>query len=349
MVSGVEDVLAAYAHAQAMVRDLEERIRDVLDDDEIASFADEIVRVVAARCEADRAEGSSSCESFVHGKGSIVMRRIGSFVDALPLGSMNDLVLPVLRQRLFPSGEGNRLPVGVAVLAECMAQVMLGAAGGSGAEANAGRESSCEIVEEFEREGCVPFLEAAIPRFDGGARAVLISSNDIMWTMREREAEAKKRLIDESCLACVIALPARLLPNSSLGICMLLFDKGRVSRNILMIDARDASVLSDDGVHRTLTEAGIRACVDTLDRWLSGDADYVDTPRYCRSVPPEAVLRKKHLLAPELFVSEAALSTLHDDGSSRACVNALHLLDERIDAAMGELYAALGALGVGGA
>ncbi|WP_139650583.1 HsdM family class I SAM-dependent methyltransferase [Raoultibacter phocaeensis] len=185
------------------------------------------------------------------------------------------------------------------------------------------------------------WIESAVSQIADGGRACLIMPNDVMWTVQPEESEIKRRFIETGSLECVVALPSRLMPGTSLGLCLLVLAKKRRDRSVLMVDAKDLICRTRQGSPRTMSDDGIRICSSAYDSWLAADGSYADKVGVCRSVAPESVVRKKFLLAPELYVSERFGEEQDGSGSVDTRLAALREIDARIESASSDLYDAV--------
>lgn len=70
-------------------------------------------------------------------------------------------------------------------------------------------------------------------------KAVILLPNGVLTTNNKSEATIKKQLIKENLLSAVITLPGDMFESTNIPTCLLLFDKHKKTRQVVIIDLRD--------------------------------------------------------------------------------------------------------------
>lgn len=119
----------------------------------------------------------------------------------------------------------------------------------------------------------------------------------------QAEGDIRRRLIDNNLLDAVIGLPSNLFTNTSIPVCILVFKKNRVNKDVLFIDAQKDFVKNKNKNKNVMTaeqvEKVIKAYKDRAEiaRYSSNisvstilDNDYnLNIPRYIDSFEPEEI------------------------------------------------------------
>lgn len=70
-------------------------------------------------------------------------------------------------------------------------------------------------------------------------RAVMIMPMSVLNTSNKTECDIKKLIIDSNLLSAVILCPNNMFESTQIPVCILVFDKGRETQRVQMIDARE--------------------------------------------------------------------------------------------------------------
>lgn len=80
------------------------------------------------------------------------------------------------------------------------------------------------------------FIQSALAETD---RCVFLLPNSVLSTNQVDEKAIKQAIVEDNYLVAVIQLPERMFESTSIPTCMLVFDKHKETRKILMIDLSD--------------------------------------------------------------------------------------------------------------
>ena len=128
-------------------------------------------------------------------------------------------------------------------------------------------------------------------------KAVILLPNGVLTSNNKSEAAIKKQLINENILSAVITLPGDMFESTNIPTCLLLFDKHKETKQIVMIDLInqcDEEVRHQRGqfggsshmkrvYHKTVSvipQAIMEKCVDVINNHKEADfAVWVDSER----------------------------------------------------------------------
>lgn len=122
--------------------------------------------------------------------------------------------------------------------------------------------------------------------------AALVTEGDLIRS--GREADIRRRLIEEGLIDAVIALPPGIYDGSAIGSSILMFSKERTSDRIQFIDARELFQKVRGGVR--LSEEGL----NTIDRLYAGQTD---EPGFSRCEPMNKVLDEDAVLTVQRYTA----------------------------------------------
>lgn len=117
----------------------------------------------------------------------------------------------------------------------------------------------------------------------------------------QAEGDIRRKLIEDNLLDAVIGLPANLFTNTSIPVCILVFKKNRVNKDILFIDAqkdfvknKNKNIMTDEQVEKVINAYKDRSDIDRYSSNISVstilDNDYnLNIPRYIDSFEPEEI------------------------------------------------------------
>lgn len=117
----------------------------------------------------------------------------------------------------------------------------------------------------------------------------------------QAEGDIRRKLIDNNLLDAVIGLPSNLFTNTSIPVCILVFKKNRVNKDVLFIDAqkdfvknKNKNVMTAEQVEKVIKAYKGRADIERYSSNISVstilDNDYnLNIPRYIDSFEPEEI------------------------------------------------------------
>lgn len=161
----------------------------------------------------------------------------------------------------------------------------------------------------------------------GHGRMAVVVSHGVLFR-RGAELQIRRQLLEESLVDAVIALPAKLLPNTSLPIALLVLRKDKSDGNVLFIDAsrqfehrKTQNQLRDEDLARIQASYAARADVEgyarlvSLEDILENDSDlsvvrYVGAVEQVCQVDLEALRVERAQLRAELEGLESRFASL---------------------------------------
>ncbi len=150
--------------------------------------------------------------------------------------------------------------------------------------------------------------------------AGFVLANGSMSSNTSGEGEIRKNIIEADLVDCMVALPGQLFYSTQIPVCLWFVARDKRNgrfrdRNgeILFIDARNLGTMIDR-VHRELTDEDIRKIADTYHAWRGDkdcEAEYKDTPGFCKAGSLEETRSHNYVLTPGRYVDAAEVE---DDG-----------------------------------
>lgn len=142
-----------------------------------------------------------------------------------------------------------------------------------------------------------------------GGTAGYVMANGSMTTSLSHEESARKALVDEGFVDCIVQLPGKLFFGTGIPACLWFLSKNRDGSNgeraredeILFLDARDMGELVERTM-RVLAEDEIRRLKDAYHRFRTSGATVEDEPGFCKAASLETVRANDYKLTPGLYV-----------------------------------------------
>jgi type I restriction enzyme M protein len=143
---------------------------------------------------------------------------------------------------------------------------------------------------------------------DGGT-AGYVMANGSMTTSLTNEEEARKALVDEGFVDCIVQLPDKLFFGTGIPACLWFLSKNRNGSNgeqersgrILFLDARDMGGLVER-TKRVLSEDEISRLEDVYHRFRMPGEEVDEEPGFSGVATLEEVRSNDHKLTPGLYV-----------------------------------------------
>lgn len=136
--------------------------------------------------------------------------------------------------------------------------------------------------------------------------AGFVMANGSMSSNTSSEWEIRKRIIQDSMVDCMVALPSQLFYSTMIPSCLWFLSKNKENRKdkILFIDARDMWEMISRK-NRALTQEDIDKITTTYHNWKKQDETYEDIAWFCKSASLEEVEKNDFILTPGRYVGVA--------------------------------------------
>ena len=152
-------------------------------------------------------------------------------------------------------------------------------------------------------------------------RAAILLPNGIQSTSNRQEAAIRAALVEGNVIKAVIALPDGMFESTSIPTCVLLLDKRKQSRRIVMVDMRQdyAEEQRDQKgqyggasheqrtYHKTvkvLTDDGMQKALNAINEGK-------DIPGFSRAVPVEEIRNHDYILTPGRYIESVVVEIEH--------------------------------------
>ena len=122
------------------------------------------------------------------------------------------------------------------------------------------------------------------------------------------EGEIRKSLIENNLIDCIVNLPAKLFLNTPIPASLWFIKRGRTTKDILFIDARNKGHLINRRT-KELSKEDIKYIAGTYHNWRastgSATAEYKDIKGFCNATNIERVKELDYVLTPGRYVGLA--------------------------------------------
>lgn len=144
------------------------------------------------------------------------------------------------------------------------------------------------------------FILDGIYSLKNNGTAVFILPHGVLFR-GQAEGDIRENLIKNNLLDAVIGLPSNLFTNTGIPVCILVFKKNRVNKDILFIDAqkdfvkdRSKNIMTSEHVLKVIDTYNNRSDIEKYSRKVSiseiEENDYnLNIPRYIDSFEPEEI------------------------------------------------------------
>ena len=144
------------------------------------------------------------------------------------------------------------------------------------------------------------FILDGIYSLKNNGTAVFILPHGVLFR-GQAEGDIRENLIKNNLLDAVIGLPSNLFTNTGIPVCILVFKKNRVNKDILFIDAqkdfvkdKSKNIMTSEHVLKVIDTYNNRSDIEKYSRKVSiseiEENDYnLNTPRYIDSFEPEEI------------------------------------------------------------
>lgn len=144
------------------------------------------------------------------------------------------------------------------------------------------------------------FILDGIYSLKNNGTAVFILPHGVLF-LGQAEGDIRENLIKNNLLDAVIGLPSNLFTNTGIPVCILVFKKNRVNKDILFIDAqkdfvkdKSKNIMTSEHVLKVIDTYNNRSDIEKYSRKVSiseiEENDYnLNIPRYIDSFEPEEI------------------------------------------------------------
>ncbi|MGE5342270.1 MAG: N-6 DNA methylase [Candidatus Omnitrophota bacterium] len=117
------------------------------------------------------------------------------------------------------------------------------------------------------------------------------------------EGEARKKIIEDGLVDCIVNLPAKLFLNTQIPACLWFLSRNKEDRKdkVLFVDARNLGFLVNRRT-REFSNEDILKIADTYRLWRNGNEQYQDIPGFCKSVMRDEIREKDYVLTPGRYI-----------------------------------------------
>ena len=161
------------------------------------------------------------------------------------------------------------------------------------------------------------WLQLFINKLGPNGTAGIVLANGAMTTNSGNEGEIRKKMIQESVVDCMVALPTQLFFNTQIPACLWFLSRNRTnhkfrnrSKEILFIDARNLGQMISRK-NKMLSDEDLAKITSTYHGWRNTNGTYEDIPGFCKSASLEEVEANNFVLTPGRYVGA---EDLEDDG-----------------------------------
>lgn len=161
------------------------------------------------------------------------------------------------------------------------------------------------------------WLQLFINKLNPSGTAGIVLANGSMTTTSGTEGEIRQKMIQNSLVDCMVALPTQLFFNTQIPACLWFLARNRKKdrfrkrdNEILFIDARKMGEMVTRK-NRMLTDEDIAKISETYHNWRNVDGNYEDVDGFCKSATLKEVEENSFVLTPGRYVG---VEEEEDDG-----------------------------------
>lgn len=161
------------------------------------------------------------------------------------------------------------------------------------------------------------WLQLFLKKLNPNGTAGIVLANGSMTTTSGTENQIREKLVKNSLVDCMVALPSQLFFNTGIPACLWFLSRNRKnhkfrdrSNEILFIDARKMGEMINRK-NRVLTDKDIAGISETYHQWRNKDGNYEDIAGFCKSASLKEVEENSFVLTPGRYVG---VEEEEDDG-----------------------------------
>jgi type I restriction enzyme M protein len=161
------------------------------------------------------------------------------------------------------------------------------------------------------------WLQLFLKKLNPNGTAGIVLANGSMTTTSGTENQIREKLVKNSLVDCMVALPSQLFFNTGIPACLWFLSRDRKnhkfrdrSNEILFIDARKMGEMINRK-NRVLTDDDIAGISETYHQWRNKDGNYKDVAGFCKSASLKEVEENSFVLTPGRYVG---VEEEEDDG-----------------------------------
>ena len=127
------------------------------------------------------------------------------------------------------------------------------------------------------------------------------SQKESLTSHTSNEGEIRKSLIEANLIDCIVNLPAKLFLNTQIPASLWFMKRGRTTKNILFIDARNIGALINRRT-KAFSHQDTDYISNVYHNWNTGNSEYEDIKGFCKSVSQDEVKELNFVLTPGRYV-----------------------------------------------
>jgi type I restriction enzyme M protein len=161
------------------------------------------------------------------------------------------------------------------------------------------------------------WLQLFLKKLNPNGTAGIVLANGSMTTTSGTENQIREKLVKNSLVDCMVALPSQLFFNTGIPACLWFLSRDGKnhkfrdrSNEILFIDARKMGEMVTRK-NRVLTDDDIAKISETYHQWRNKDGNYKDVAGFCKSASLKEVEENSFVLTPGRYVG---VEEEEDDG-----------------------------------
>lgn len=135
------------------------------------------------------------------------------------------------------------------------------------------------------------------------------------------EGEIRKALIEANLVDCIVNLPAKLFLNTQIPATIWFMKRGRITKDILFIDARNMGELINRRT-KEFSHDDTDYIAKAYHNWKTGSDEYEDIKGFCKSASLDEVKSLNYVLTPGRYVG---LEEIDDEFDFKERFQTLHL------------------------